>query len=160
MTKPVIFTRLKSKQVDSIRMFPNYVTQLTFDIGAQPGLTIDIKVGIERELHKRTKYWEDHYGRLYIRHFLPQRMNDSEKKHSTIDAWSPMKVPHYKRVEKLIQIELGDLIENKAYGGNDFWNTGPPPRGTVRPERSPCTCTQIDCASLCHVYGAVPLTSA
>jgi hypothetical protein len=112
---------------------------------------VDMKVGIEKTLHKRTEgVWKGHYGREYIRHILPNRMDRHERKCSMlIGGRKPEKVPFYRRVERLIHLELIDLVENKAYLLPDFPRRRPRPTcGPLRPHYSPCTCTKPNCMRL------------
>jgi hypothetical protein len=96
-----------------------------------------MKVGREKTFGERTKYWAKHYGPGNTRLIF----SGGDVRQAT-HAGRPRKVPHYKRLERLILVELHDLIQHQAYLHPEFPKKPPPHRGkepTSQCLRASCT---------------------
>ena len=91
---------------------------------------IDIKVGRETRVNERFKYWTRHYRSQHLRHLFPGKS---------------VVVPAYKKVERLIHLELEDLAQHLAYLERDYPLTGHSPSPRAKVPKPPCA--EAGCSS-------------
>jgi len=92
-----------------------------------------MKVGYEKNLTERTRYWTRHYSSCDLR-FPLDVLNRDE---TTM-------VPFRKRLERLVLIELADLVQHSAYLDPQYPKAGKAPAPCAKkPKRS---CIVRDCA--------------
>jgi hypothetical protein len=84
---------------------------------------IDIKVGRETRVNERFKYWTRHYRSQHLRQLFPGNI---------------VLVPAYKKVERLIHLELEDLAQHLAYLERDYPLTGHCPSPRAKAPKPPC----------------------
>ena len=85
-----------------------------------------LKVGREDTLGERVKFWSKHYRGQSVRHLF------------TGDRAKAMKVPMYKKVERLILMEMEDLMQHKAYLDPNFARARKPPAARAKGWKKPC----------------------
>jgi hypothetical protein len=103
-----------------------------------------MKVGREGTLDDRIKYWKRHYRSCVLR-FPLDVLNRDET----------MMVPFCKRLERLVHIELADLVQHSAYLDPQYPKAGKAPAPCAKkPKRS---CIVRDCAFFHHLFWRLPL---
>jgi len=103
-----------------------------------------MKVGYEKNLTERTRYWTRHYSSCDLR-FPLDVLNRDE---TTM-------VPFRKRLERLVLIELADLVQHSAYLDPQYPKAGKAPAPCAKkPKRS---CIVRDCAFFHHLFWRLPL---
>jgi hypothetical protein len=92
---------------------------------------------------ERFKKWSKHYNGYGARHLFPEKSQ---------------KVPAYKKVERLIHLEIGDLVQHKAYLDPGFIRSGRRPAPRAKGSKEPCVVA--GCRLFCHLVGIPILTAS
>jgi hypothetical protein len=97
--------------------------------GRNPDERLEIKIGREMRVDERFKKWSKHYNGYGARHLFPEKSQ---------------KVPAYKKVERLIHLEIGDLVQHKAYLDPGFIRSGRRPAPRAKGSKEPCVVAGCD----------------
>lgn len=111
--------------------------------GAHGPSEILIKVGRETRLNNRVNYWSKHYDsaiRPFFHSSEARATGDTSTTREELQKVGMVSV--YKRLERLIQIELEDLVQHAAYHDPAFPKVEPP---LPRLNRGTMPCLMADC---------------
>jgi hypothetical protein len=100
-----------------------------------------IKVGREKTLNERTAYWKKHYSSFVLR--FPKHVLD---RRSGPNADSGDLVPFATRAERLVHIELQDLVQHFAYLDPEFPKAKKAPAYSADWGRGRSSCVMPSCA--------------